>query len=197
MVATAVSDPKAEEYAKQQAIQKKQDEEVRQREAAASKASAEADAKKKSAAEASADLASRSQMNPSKAAADIAKSTLNWFFFIFLAMIALYGGSIAANMSIGYNVPFRRMSFVYGTLMFFLVIPYYIYLVYFKNQTIPYYSFFPTNSTYVPIDTLEQILYGWYCYKEDDASKAARAIVQKIYESGFKRSLDPVKPKNA
>ena len=194
MVATAVSDPKAEEFAKQQAIQRKHDAEVKKRGDAVAAEEADAAAKKVADDAAAADLARRSQFNSTGAGVDMAKRILSGFGTWLIILSALYGGHLAANMSIGYNVPFRVFSFFYGTLLYFLVIPYSLYVVYVKQQTIPTYTALPM-STYVPQGTFENIIYGWYCYKEDDASKAARAAIDQIYLNGFSRSQS--KPKVA
>ena len=193
-MANAISDPKAEEFAKQQAIQKKQDEEVKRREAETSQAEAEKVAKKAADDAAAKDLAKRSQFNSTEASADIAKRILNGFFYCLLILTALYSGHIAANLSIGYNAPFRVFSFFYGTLFFFLIIPYTLYIVYVKQQKIPSYTVLPM-STYTTQGTFESIIYGWYCYKEDEVSKAARAAIDQMYLNGFTRSQ--TKPKVA
>lgn len=193
-MANAISDPKAEEYARQQALQRKQDEEVKRREAEAAQTDAQRAAKKAADQAASTELAKRSQFNTTQASSDIAKRVINGFFQWLLILTALYSGHIAANMSIGYNVPFRVFSFFYGTLFFFLIIPYTLYIVYVKQQKIPSYTALPM-STYTTQGTFERIIYGWYCYKEDEVSKAARAAIDQMYLNGFTRSQ--TKPKVA
>lgn len=187
LLSKSVSDPKADAYAKQQAEQLKQDAEMKKREekAAADKAAAEAKAEKE--AEKAAELAARSRFDYKELISDSAKTILTTLGSVLLACFLLYGGHLAANQAIGYKVPFRILSFVYGALAAIYVIPMSLYKVYGKGETLPYYSFLPI-SIYVPNGTLEEIFLGGFCYQEDEASVAARSAVEALYSNGYKKS---------
>ena len=64
-----------------------------------------------------------------------------------------------------------------------------LYTVYWKNEKIPYYSFFPI-STHVPNGDFEKIFLGPFCYEENTESQAAKALVQELYLKGFQKSVE-------
>jgi len=182
------SDPEADAYAREQAQQATQDAAVRERQFIASQQSAQdAEAKRLSDA-ASADLAARSKFNMSSLISQTSKTILTVVFSLAIVCFAFYGGHIEVNKAMGYGVPFRVLTFLYGALFSFWVVPKSIYDVYYKGLTLPYYSFFPI-STYVPNGDFEKIVLGPFCYTEDEAVKAARAAVSLIYENAFKTSI--------
>ena len=181
------SDPKAQEYAKQQEAQARHNAETQARKQTAEEqarvqaaATAEAEAKAR-------DLASRSQFSPTRASSNIATGILNGFMQLIFVLIAMYGGHLAANEAIGYNLPFRLLSFIYGTIFFFIVIPMSLYNTYWLNIPPKYYTYLPL-STYEPIGDLQVLFLGGFCYKEDQQAIDARNKVAELYKHGFEKS---------
>jgi hypothetical protein len=186
------SDPKAEEYARQQEAQAKQETDVQARkQTAAEQANVQAAANAVAAARAR-DLASRSQFSPARASSNIVNGILNGFMMLIYILIAMYGGHLAANEAIGYNLPFRLLSFIYGTIFFFIVIPMSLYNTYWLNILPKYYTYLPL-STYEPKSDLAILFLGGFCYKEDQIAIDARNKVAELYKVGFEKSqIKPV-----
>ena len=188
MIAKNTSDPEAEEYAKQQADQAAADAKVKEeRDKLAKQASDDADIKRKKDEEAAA-LADRSKFKPTELIGDVARNILSVIGILILVFFLLYGGHIAANKAIGYKVPFRILSFLYGIVFSFWVVPKSVYDVYWKKETLPYFTFLPI-STYEPVGDIEKIFVGGFCYKEDEVSSAARAAVAALYSDAFTKSV--------
>ena len=186
-ISEVVSDPKADAFARQQAIQAQQDAEAKaRRDAAFAKASAEEQARMKADEDAKA-LSERSQFKPVRASSNVASGIIKGFFQFILALVILYGGHLAANEAIGYKVSFRILSFLYGCIFFFIEIPKMLIRRYFYQIKPPYYTYLPI-STYVPNGDLEVLFLGAFCYQEDEASSAARAAVEGFYRSAFEKS---------
>lgn len=183
----ALNDPEVDAYAKQQAIQEKQDAEVKARkdkeDANVKKnleAKAKSDAKAKS-------LAERSTFSVKRALRNTASGILTGFMSLVLICFILYGGHLAANEAIGYKIPFRILSFIYGCVFFFIEIPKSFIRRYWYQIQIPYYSYLPL-STYQPIGDFETLLLGGFCYKENESSSAARSAVETLYKSAFDKT---------
>jgi hypothetical protein len=181
------SDPEADAYAKEQAKQQEQDAETQKRinEAkekgeSSSEARAESDAKAK-------ELAERSEFKPQRATSNIAAGIIKGFMSLIFTLIVLYGGHLAANQAIGYKIPFRLLSFLYGCIFFFIEIPKMLIRRYWYQIKPPYYTYLPI-STYVPNGDLEVLFLGGFCYKEDEASQMARATVETLYKTAFEKS---------
>jgi hypothetical protein len=185
-VKTAI-DPEAEEYAKQQAEQAAQDAAMKKQKEDAEK-EAKAGVEEKLAEDKKADaLAARSQFDTRKMIGQASKGILSSIFLLIIIFISFYGGHIAANKAIGWGVPFRILSFIYGILFSFWVIPKSIYDVYWKGLKIPYFTFLPI-STHETTGTIEKIFIGPFCYREDEESSAARAAVVNMYADAFRKS---------
>jgi len=181
------SDPEAAAYAIEQAKQKQQDEEVQKRLAEA-KAKSEEDAKAKAAAKTETQsMADRSEFKTGRATSNIALGILKGFTSLIFIVIILYGGHLAANNAIGYKVPFRILSFVYGCLFFFIEIPKMLIRRYAYQIKSLYYTYLPI-STYQPNGDLETFFLGAFCYKEDDTSQQARIAVETLYKTAFEKS---------
>jgi len=183
----ALNDPEVDAYAKQQEIQEKQDAEVKERkqkEEATAKKNSEAKAK---AAEKAKVLTQRSTFSVKRALRNTASGILTGFMSLVLICFILYGGHLAANEAIGYKIPFRILSFIYGCIFFFIEIPKSFIRRYWYQIQIPYYSYFPL-STYQPVGDFETLFLGGFCYKEDEASNAARAAVEALYKTAFDKS---------
>jgi len=181
------SDPEAEAYAKDKAKQDEQNAEVQERlketkeksdKAAAAKEESDAKAK---------DMADRSEFKPQRATSNIASGIIKIFMNLILTMVMLYGGHLAANEAIGYKIPFRILSFVYGCLFFFIEIPKMLIRRYWYQIKPAYYTYLPI-STYEPMGDLEILFLGAFCYKENEASQKARATVETLYKTAFEKS---------
>jgi hypothetical protein len=182
-----VNDPKADAYAKQQAIQAKQDAETKERLNMAKAKSENSIKETEKANKAAALLADRSQFKPQRATSNIASGIIKGFMTLILILVMLYGGHLAANDSIGYKVPFRLLSFLYGSIFFFIEIPKMLIRKYLYQIQPKYYTYLPV-STYQPLGDLEILFLGGFCYKEDDASKAATAAIENLYKAAFDKS---------
>ena len=123
-ISKKVSDPEADNYAKQQEAQAKQDKAAAERKTELDKQKdqkKQEDAEKKKEAD---ELAKRSRFSPISEQIHTITKTINLYAIIFVILgLGLYGGKISANQAIGYNIPFRILSFFYGLLFFFIVIP--------------------------------------------------------------------------
>jgi len=187
-IAQQTADPEADAYAREQAVQAQQDASVQERRLAANQQAAQDAAAKQQSDQASADLAARSKFNLSSLISQASKTILNVVIILAVICFAFYGGHIEVNKAMGYGLPFRVLTFLYGALFSFWVVPKSIYDVYYKGLTLPYYSFFPI-STYVPNGNFEKMVLGPFCYTEDETVKAARAAVSLLYENAFKTSI--------
>jgi hypothetical protein len=181
------SDPEAEAYAKDKAKQDEQNAETKKRideakkksdDAATAKAETEAEAKS---------VADRSEFKPQRATGNVAAGIVKGFMSLILTLLILYGGHLAANEAIGYKIPFRILSFVYGCLFFFIEIPKMLIRRYWYEIKPAYYTYLPI-STYEPMGDLEILFLGAFCYKEDNASQMARATVETLYKTAFEKS---------
>jgi hypothetical protein len=183
----ALDDPDAEEYAKQQAIQQAQDKAVADR-----KLAEDADAAKRASdAEIASlkvkDLESRNKFSVARASGETASGILKIFGSLLLTAIMLYGGHLAANQAIGYNAPFRLLTFFYGSIFFFYHIPKGLYDKYINKKKLEFYSFLPL-STYHPTGDIEKFFLAPFCYSETQESQAARAVVESLYSTAFTKS---------
>jgi len=165
-VSKNLDDPEAAEYANQQKAQELQDSASQQRELQDQKDTAAAEAKKAEDEKEAADLARRSEFKAGRALGDSANEILKIFGSLVLTMILLYAGHIAANEAIGYRNPFRLLSFLYGAIFFFYVIPKSFYDTLYLKKVKHFYTFLPL-STYVPTGNIESFFLTPFCYVED------------------------------
>jgi len=193
-----LKDPQAENHAKQLALQRAQDKRVAAAKAAADEKKVVTDAKAAEDKAAAEELAKRSKFSsPQEFAGKIASNILSIFGSLIIICLALYAGKIEANRAIGYNVPMRIVSFIYGALFFFIVIPKSLYDIYGLKKTIPDYAPLPIWN-YVPDGWIEQIFFGPFSYVEDTNCKAAREEVTRLYKDGFTGiSTTPIKSPGA
>jgi len=189
MIAKSASDPEAEAYAKEQADQAAADAKIKEQQDKLAKQTAEDTEIKRKKDEEAAALADRSKFKPKELIGDIARNILSVIGILILVFFLLYGGHIAANKAIGYKVPFRLLSFLYGMVFSIWVVPKSVYDVYWKKETLPYFTFLPI-STYEPVGDIEKIFLGGFCYKEDEVSSAARAAVVALYSDAFTKSVN-------
>ena len=188
MISEAVSDPNADAFAKQQAQQAKQDAAVAENERKAEQLAENLAAENEASEIEAASLAARSKFSsPTTVAVNVINGVVKGFMALIFICIILYGGSLAVNKAIGYSIPFRLLTFIYGMIFSFWVIPKSLYDVYSTNISAPYYSFLPL-SIYHPVGSLESFFLGPFCYKEDDTTAAARAAVNELYKNAFLKS---------
>ena len=137
-----ISDPNADAYVKQRAAEAANAAAAANaaKDAAAAKAAKDAAdaAAKKAAEDKAASLSARSKFDIKKLIGQTSFGILGWFIALLLICFALYGGCLAANESIGYNVPFRILSFFYGMIFFIYYIIKSFYIVDWKGEKIPY-----------------------------------------------------------
>jgi len=174
-----LDDPEAEEYARQQKAQEKQDLAIKKREKEQEKKDAEAAAKKKEEDAKAAELVRRSEFKPGRAIGNSATQILKILGSLVLVLVMLYGGHLASNEAIGYKYPFRILYFLYGALLFIFVIPKSFYDSFILKKIKHFYSFFPL-STYVPTGNLESFFLTPFCYVEDQYSTEARKAVEAL-----------------
>ena len=169
-----LKDPKAENHAKQLEKEQKLRIAAEKRKEALNESTAQLKVKSaKDRAEAE-ELARRSQFSsPQSFAGKVGSNMLSTFKTLVLVGFALYAGKIEANKAIGYSVPMRIVSFIYGALLFFIVIPRSLYEIYGLEKKIPDYAPLPIWN-YVPNGWVEKIFFGLFSYVEDANSKAAR-----------------------
>ena len=182
-------DPEADNHAKQLAAQAIQNKKIEQAKLAKSITENEENAKANEDKIAADALAKRSEYSPPLVIlAKISKNILNTFIALIIFGLALYGGKIEANKAIGYNIPMRIVSFIYGALFFFIVIPKSLYEIYWLKKTIPDYTLLPIWN-YVPNGWAEQIFLGQFSYIEDNNSKIAREQILHLYSDALKNSI--------
>jgi hypothetical protein len=190
-VSKQLDDPEAAEYANQQKAQAIQDSAVQKREQEKQKEDAKVAAKKEKDAAAAAELVRRSEFKPQRAIGGAAIQILSIFGSLVLILIMLYAGHIAANEAIGYGIPFRLLSFLYGALFFFYVIPKSFYDTFYLKKVKHFYTFLPL-STYVPTGNIESFFLTPFCYVEDSFSAEAKKAVETLYTNGLAESMKAV-----
>jgi len=188
-ISKKVSDPEADNYAKQQQAQAVQDKAAAERKAALDKQKGQKkqeDAEKKKEAD---ELAKRSRFSPISEQIHTITKTVNLYATLFIILgLGLYGGKISANQAIGYNIPFRILSFFYGFLLFFIVIPVAFVKKYLYGIKILNYTFIPLK-VHVTTGWAERVLIGPYCYQEDADCFSEKAKVAELYKNGYDNSL--------
>jgi len=190
---TNLNDPEAEAYAKEQAKKAEQDKLVAERKALADKSQAEKDKALANKQEEDAVKAERSKFKPIKHTGGlVAKKSIDMFWSLLVILLALYAGSISANKAIGYNIPFRLFSFLYGVILFPLV---YIMLIIdmYRGTTKHMHAFLPLmrypQPTWNgemwngPSGWIERIFWGPFSYTDDGSVSldAAREEVKNLY----------------
>ena len=188
-VTKAVSDPKANEFVKEQAAQAKQEAEIKERK------ELEVTEKKKineMALEKQKEIINLNERNTfsiKRAIGKAASGILNALRIIVFIVLVIYGGILAANDAIGYNFPFRILSFIYGCVCFWYIIPRSFFHKYYAKIDVPYYSMLPI-STYKPVGMFESLIYGPFCYTEDSRVLFAKQAVETLYKNGYLRSIN-------
>jgi hypothetical protein len=175
-------DPEADAYAKQQALQAEQDKAVADRKAsAAAKASVDAKEAQEKKLE-DEEKARKSKFSPvSHTSAKVAQNIFAVFSSLLLILLGLYAGSLSANKDIGYNIPFRIMSFIYGAILF-PVIYIRMFIDMYRGIKRPYYGFLPIWK-YEPDGWVERIFWGPFSFVDDGGIGTAEQEVKDLYIS--------------
>lgn len=100
--------------------------------------------------------------------ADRLKKTISSAFVQAVVIgLMLWAGTLAANDAIWRNRGYRIVNFIYGSLFFFIALPYYLYR-YFKKASPTLFALLPLT-TYQPQTMIEKIIYGlfWYIPNEN------------------------------
>ena len=168
-----VSDPEAEEFAKEQKA-------IADAEAAAlAKAKAKGDAeavakakKKKEEAEAAAKAAEekeRGTFSITRAIRRITAIIIPIVSIFLLIVVGIYGSSLATNLNVYQEWPMRILYAIYGFLFFWLVIPYVLlYRWYWKGIRPRFYAIIPLIP-YKFDNYYAALLFGWMTFKPEDA----------------------------
>jgi hypothetical protein len=188
---SVISDPEVDKYSKRKAIQDEHDEKVAEnrRERAEQRAIAGNKAKQKQAEDA--EIARKSKFNYNRAKGEFGRGVLFWTFMIILIICVLFGGYVAANDAIGYSIHTRILSFMYGCLFFWYIIPKYMYRKLWLKEVLPNYALLPLIISQGPISSLGSIIY----YMEDANAKAAKIYVEELYKAGASGGIMPDAPK--
>jgi len=190
---TNLNDPEAEAYAKEQAKKAEQDKLVAERKAVADANKVEHDKALAKKQEEDAVKAERSKFKPiNHTGGLVAMKSIYMFLSLLLIFLALYAGSICANKAIGYNIPFRLFSFLYGAILFPFV---YIMLIIdmYRGSTRHMHAFLPLMRYPKPLSNgemwngpsgwIERIFWGPFSYTDDGSVSldAAREEVKNMY----------------
>ena len=182
----AVSDPEADAYAAAQAKQAEQDAAVAANKAEKDSQKAEKAKAAKDAKDAAEKLSARSKSSLSGFAGKSSRGILIAFIVLASLAVATYGGHLAANRDIGYSPAGRFLSFIYGTLIFPVLIGKHIWDTFKEGKITPNYAFLPL-STYVPNGEFEKLILGPFCYTPDQTTVDATAKVAQQYLEAFQK----------
>ena len=119
--------------------------------------------------------------------ADRLKKTISSSFVQAVVIgLMLWAGTLAANDAIWRNRGYRIVNFIYGSLFFFIALPYYLYR-YFKKAPPTLFALLPLT-TYQPQTMMEKIIYGlfWYIPNENyEKNKACLWNKDLVAEAGM------------
>ena len=97
-----------------------------------------------------------------------------WFVLFVLSLLVVLGASLASNLNIYRDWPFRLLYAIYGGLFFFLVIPYTLFYRWAWLQKRPrFYALIPLFP-YHWDGRIAQLLLSWMSFRPDDAIGALR-----------------------
>ena len=186
-----ISDPEADKYSKRKAKQDAHDEKVAENKQMRAEQQATARNKAKQREKEDAEIARNSKFNYNRAKGQFGRGVLFWTWTIILIICVLFGGYVAANDAIGYSIPTRILSFFYGCLFFWYIIPKYMYRKLWLKEVLPNYALLPLIISQSPISSLGSIIY----YMEDANAKAAKIYVEELYKAGASGGIMPDAPK--
>jgi hypothetical protein len=93
------------------------------------------------------------------------KKTSTTFITALSVGLALWGGTLAANDAIFRSRGYRILNFIYGSVFFFISLPYYAYR-YFKNKSPTLFALLPLT-TQKPETFFQKLIYGLFWYVEN------------------------------
>jgi len=189
----AVSDPEADAYAAAQAKQAEQDAAVAANKAEKDSQKEAKDKADKEAKDAAEKLSARSNSSVSGFVGGSSQQIIIVVCVLIYVTVALYGGHLAANNDIGFSPAGRIVSFIYGTILFPVLIVKYIWDTFKEGKKIHNYGFLPI-STYVPTGDFEKLILGPFCYVPDQESVDATAKVAQQYLEAFQRTAASAAP---
>jgi hypothetical protein len=168
----ATYDPKAEQYAKDAAVRKAIEDKKANDEAVAKKDADAAAAEAKKKAEADADAAKAAAEAETFSAGRMTKRALKYVaqilfgFAIFAG--AIWGMSLAVNLNVYKDLPYKILYAIYGFVFFFLVIPYSMFYRWMWLGKKPrYYSLLPLVPRHLE-HPVTIALFSWISYKPDE-----------------------------
>jgi hypothetical protein len=168
----ATYDPKAEQYAKDAAVRKAIEEKQAKDDAEAKKDAdvSAAEAKKKADADAAAAKAAAEAETFS--AGRMTKRALSytaWILFAFAIFAgAIWGMSLAVNLNVYKDLPYKILYAIYGFIFFILVIPYsMLYRWMWMGKKPRYYSLLPLIPRHLE-HPITIALFSWLSYKPDE-----------------------------
>ncbi len=168
----ATYDPEAERYAKKVAedAAKKASMEEAAKKAAASesekKARAEAEAAKKAAMEA--EQKERETFDTQRLIGRVFGTVGKIVLVFFILVLGVLGASLATNLNLYRNAPFRILYAIYGFLFFWIVIPYvFLYRWWWQGQRPRFYALLPIIPYHID-HPWAALFFSWLSYKPDD-----------------------------
>ena len=87
------------------------------------------------------------------------------FITALIVGLALWAGTLAANDAIFRSKGYRVLNFIYGSVFFIVVLPYYLFR-YFKGAAPTLFALLPLT-TYQPQSMFEKLIYGLFWYIEN------------------------------
>jgi hypothetical protein len=188
---SVISDPEAEKYSKRKAKQDAHDEKVAENKQMRTEQQTTARNKAKQKEKQDAEIARNSKFNYNRAKGQFGRGVLFWTWAIILIICVLFGGYVAANDAIGYSIHTRILSFFYGCLFFWYIIPKYMYRKLWLKEVISSYALLPLIISQSPVSFLGSIIY----YMEDVNAKAAKIHIEQLYKAGASGEKLPEPPK--
>jgi hypothetical protein len=182
-----LDDDEQREFEQNKKAQEAQDELSRKREQLQQEEDREREEKIAAEEKAAAELARRSEFNVETLFHRTCLGILKQFMGLISFLLMLYGGHISANEAIGYSISMRILSFVYGCLAFFIVIPRSFYYTFWLKKEQHFYTFLPI-STHLPNGNFENFFLTPFCYVHDQYIDKAKAEILEQYKVAFENS---------
>lgn len=178
-------DPEAEKFAKEKALKEKTEEQRANTERDTKKrieteSKLKSDESAKAAAERAriqklqAEQAERDKFDFGRLIGRIFGTTFNVISIFLLVAAAVWGASLATNLNIYRDFPYRLLYTIYGFLFFIVVIPYaMLYRWFWLGKKPRYYALIPLLPYHLD-HPLMGFLFGWLSFKPDDQMSALK-----------------------
>jgi len=178
-------DPEAEKFAKEQALREKEEELRKKKELddkkiseSAAKLSTEEKAKADNARallqKQQAEQAERDKFDFGRLIGRIFGTTFNVISTFVLFAAAVWGASLATNLNIYRDFPYRLLYTIYGFLFFIVVIPYtMLYRWFWLGKKPRYYALIPLIPYHLDHPFMA-FMFGWLSFKPDDQMSALK-----------------------